>query len=102
MELLYKKIIFDELEKLEITLSESINSDIELATEVSGHIVNSGGKRIRPAICILVAKTLGYSKSDLIRLASSIELLHTATLIHDDVVDESLIRRGKELSLIHI
>ena len=53
MELLYKKIIFDELEKLEITLSESINSDIELATEVSGHIVNSGGKRIRPAICIL-------------------------------------------------
>ena len=96
MELLYKKIIFDELEQLEITLSESINSDIELATEVSGHIVNSGGKRIRPAICILVAKTLGYSESDLIQLASSIELLHTATLIHDDVVDESLIRRGKE------
>ena len=96
MELLYKKVIFDELEKLEITLSESINSEIELATEVSGHIVNSGGKRIRPAICILVAKTLGYSESDLIRLASSIELLHTATLIHDDVVDESLIRRGKE------
>ena len=57
MELLYKKIIFDELEQLEITLSESINSDIKLATEVSGHIVNSGGKRIRPAICILVAKT---------------------------------------------
>ena len=96
MELLYKKVIFDELEKLEITLSESINSDIELATEVSGYIVNSGGKRIRPAICILVAKTLGYSESDLIQLASSIELLHTATLIHDDVVDESLIRRGKE------
>ena len=96
MELLYKKVIFDELEKLEITLSESINSDIELATEVSGYIVKSGGKRIRPAICILVAKTLGYSESDLIRLASSIELLHTATLIHDDVVDESLIRRGKE------
>jgi len=96
MELLYKKAIFDELEKLEITLSESINSDIELATEVSGDIVNSGGKRIRPAICILVAKTLGYSESDLIQLASSIELLHTATLIHDDVVDESLVRRGKE------
>ena len=96
MGLLYKKIIYDELEKLEITLSESINSDIELATEVSGYIVNSGGKRIRPAICILVAKTLGYSESDLIQLASSIELLHTATLIHDDVVDESLVRRGKE------
>ena len=96
MELLYKKVICDELEQLENTLTESICSDIELATKVSGYIVKSGGKRIRPAICILVAKTLGYSKPDLIRLASSIELLHTATLIHDDVVDESLVRRGKE------
>ena len=96
MELLYKKVICDELEQLENTLTESINSDIELAMKVSGYIVKSGGKRIRPAICILVAKTLGYSKPDLIRLASSIELLHTATLIHDDVVDESLVRRGKE------
>ena len=96
MELLYKKVICDELEQLENTLAESICSDIELATKVSGYIVKSGGKRIRPAICILVAKTLGYSKPDLIRLASSIELLHTATLIHDDVVDESLVRRGKE------
>ena len=96
MELLYKKVIRAELEQLENTLAESIYSDIELATKVSGYIVKSGGKRIRPAICILVAKTLGYSKPDLIRLASSIELLHTATLIHDDVVDESLVRRGKE------
>ena len=96
MELLYKKVISDELEQLENTLTESIDSDIGLATQVSGHIVNSGGKRIRPAICILVAKNLGYSQPDLIRLASSIELLHTATLIHDDVVDESLVRRGKE------
>ena len=96
MELLYKKVICNELEQLENTLNESINSDIELAMKVSGYIVKSGGKRIRPAICILVAKTLGYSEPDLIRLASSIELLHTATLIHDDVVDESLVRRGKE------
>ena len=96
MELLYKRVICNELEQLENTLNESINSDIELAMKVSGYIVKSGGKRIRPAICILVAKTLGYSEPDLIRLASSIELLHTATLIHDDVVDESLVRRGKE------
>ena len=96
MELLYKRVICNELEQLENTLNESINSDIELAMKVSGYIVKSGGKRIRPAICILVAKTLGYSEPNLIRLASSIELLHTATLIHDDVVDESLVRRGKE------
>ena len=96
MDLKYKKLISKELEDLELKLSESINSDINLATEVSNHLVSSGGKRIRPAICILVAKAFGYKGKDLMRLASSIELLHTATLIHDDVVDQSLIRRGKE------
>ena len=96
MELIYKKLIEEELAELEISLNNSINSEIELATEVSNYLVGSGGKRIRPAICILVAKALGYSGNDLIKLATSIELLHTATLIHDDVVDESQIRRGKE------
>ena len=96
MDLKYKKLISKELEDLEIKLSESINSDINLATEVSNHLVSSGGKRIRPAICILVAKAFGYKGENLVRLASSIELLHTATLIHDDVVDQSLVRRGKE------
>ena len=96
MELKYKKLISKELNELENNLSSSVGSEIELATEVSSYLVNSGGKRIRPAICILVAKAFDYSGNDLIRLASSIELLHTATLIHDDVVDESLMRRGKE------
>ena len=96
MDLKYKKLISKELEDLEIKLSESINSDINLATEVSNYLVSSGGKRVRPAICILVAKAFGYKGEDLMRLASSIELLHTATLIHDDVVDQSLVRRGKE------
>ena len=96
MELKYKKLISKELTELENNLSSSVSSEIELATEVSSYLVNSGGKRIRPAICILVAKAFNYSGNDLIRLASSIELLHTATLIHDDVVDESLMRRGKE------
>ena len=96
MELKYKKVISEELETLESSLALSVSSEIELATEVSNYLVNSGGKRIRPAICILVAKAFGYSGDDLIRLASSIELLHTATLIHDDVVDESQMRRGKE------
>ena len=98
MELKYKKLISKELNELENNLRSSVSSEIELATEVSSYLVNSGGKRIRPAICILVAKAFDYSGNDLIRLASSIELLHTATLIHDDVVDESLMRRGKEVS----
>jgi len=96
MELIYTKLIGDELEDLESTLNKSVSSEIELATEVSKYLVSSGGKRIRPAICILVAKCLNYKGKDLTRLASSIELLHTATLIHDDVVDQSLMRRGKE------
>ena len=96
MELLYKNIIKDELLQLEETLTSSISSDINLATEVTGYVVDSGGKRIRPVICILVAKMLNYKGSQLTKLASSIELLHTATLIHDDVVDQSVTRRGKE------
>jgi octaprenyl-diphosphate synthase len=96
MELLYKKIIQKELQQLEDALSSSISSDINLATEVTQHVVGSGGKRIRPVICILVARMLNYKGSELIKLASSIELLHTATLIHDDVVDQSSTRRGKE------
>ena len=96
MELIYKNLISAELEELELNLINSISSDVQLATEVSRYIVSSGGKRIRPVICILVARALNYPGSELIRLASSIELLHTATLIHDDVVDESLLRRGKE------
>ena len=96
MELLYKEIIQNELQQLEDTLASSISSDINLATEVTQHVVNSGGKRIRPVICILVAKMLNYKGLELIKLASSIELLHTATLIHDDVVDQSATRRGKE------
>ena len=96
MELIYKDLISDELKELEISLLESISSDVNLATEISNYLLVSGGKRIRPSICILLAKVFNYEGNDLIKLAASIELLHTATLIHDDVVDESLIRRGKE------
>jgi len=96
MELLFKEIIKEELEELEISLLSSIGSDVDLATEVTQYVVDSGGKRIRPVICILVAKMLNYKGSELIKLASSIELLHTATLIHDDVVDQSSTRRGKQ------
>ena len=88
--------VSSEIKDLEDSLIRSINSDISLATKVSSHLVNAGGKRIRPLICILTAKAFGYSGKELIQLASAIELLHTATLIHDDVVDESISRRGKE------
>ena len=90
-----QKHIKEDLKELELQLKESISSDVELATEVSSYIVKAGGKRIRPTITILVAKALKYRGKELINLATAIELLHTATLIHDDVVDQSEIRRGK-------
>ena len=90
-----QKHIKEDLKELELQLKESISSDVELATEVSSYIIKSGGKRIRPTITILVARALKYRGKELINLATAIELLHTATLIHDDVVDQSEIRRGK-------
>ena len=96
MELNPYKNIETELSELEMVLQHSIYSDIKLATEVSSYIISSGGKRIRPILAVLVAKTLAYKGKELINLAAAIELLHTATLIHDDVVDESEVRRGKK------
>ena len=89
-------IIKEELRLLENKLIEFISSEITLATEISEYIVASGGKRIRPTLCILTGKALSYEEENLINLSAAIELLHTATLIHDDVVDESLFRRGKQ------
>ena len=88
--------IAKEIKSLEIKLSGFITSEIKLATEVASYLIDSGGKRIRPILCILTGKALGYEKDDLITLACAIELLHTASLIHDDVVDNSEIRRGKK------
>jgi len=92
---LAKNQIQKDLMKLERELDKSLISDINLATEISNYIISSGGKRIRPLISLLVARCLGYSGKYLMSLAASIELLHTATLIHDDVVDKSDTRRGK-------
>ena len=88
-------LINEDLKELEISLNESLSSEVSLATEISNYMISSGGKRIRPLISILIARSLGYSGNKLIDLATAIELLHTATLIHDDVVDNSKIRRGK-------
>jgi len=88
--------ISKEVKSLEIQLTKYLASEIKLATEVASYLIDSGGKRIRPILTILIGKAMGYEKDDLITLASAVELLHTASLIHDDVVDNSEIRRGKK------
>ena len=93
-ESIYKlsEVDFQAVNKL---IPEQLTSDVTLVEEIGQHIVQSGGKRLRPLIVLLVARCCGYSGKDHILLAAIIEFLHTATLLHDDVVDKSSLRRGK-------
>ena len=73
-----------------------LHSDVALVSQVGEYIISSGGKRLRPALVILSAQTFGYQGKQHYDLAAVVEFIHTATLLHDDVVDESELRRGRE------
>ncbi|MGV3345620.1 octaprenyl diphosphate synthase [Enterobacteriaceae bacterium LUAb1] len=77
------------------TILEQLNSDVSLINQLGYYIISGGGKRLRPMIAILAARTLNYRGTHHIAIAALIEFIHTATLLHDDVVDESDMRRGK-------
>jgi len=77
-------------------ISTSLESDVALVSQVSQYIVMSGGKRLRPLIVLLAARALGYEGEQHVRAATIIEFIHTATLLHDDVVDSSSRRRGQD------
>ncbi|MFA3759384.1 octaprenyl diphosphate synthase [Yersinia sp. 2544 StPb PI] len=77
------------------TILDQLNSDVVLINQLGHYIISGGGKRIRPMIAVLVARALHYQGSKHITVAALIEFIHTATLLHDDVVDESDMRRGK-------
>lgn len=79
----------------ELILSKA-GSDVEMIPEVANHLISSGGKRLRPMITLAAATMFGYQGDGHIKLATSVEFMHTATLLHDDVVDESDMRRGKK------
>ena len=83
----------DAVDKL---ISASLESDVSLVSQVSEYIVMSGGKRLRPLIVLLASRALAYEGEQHIRAAAIIEFIHTATLLHDDVVDSSARRRGKD------
>lgn len=76
-------------------IHEQMQSDVALVKQLGLYIVNSGGKRIRPMLALLAARALGYEGDKHITLATIVEFIHTATLLHDDVVDESALRRGE-------
>lgn len=77
-------------------IRSSLHSDVALVRQVSEYIIHSGGKRLRPMLVVLAAKALGYAGSSHHALAAVVEFIHTATLLHDDVVDASDMRRGRE------
>lgn len=77
-------------------ITERLRSDVVLVNQIGQYIVNGGGKRLRPLVHLLTARAAGYSGRDHVQLATIIEFIHTSTLLHDDVVDESARRRGKE------
>ncbi|PRD45974.1 polyprenyl synthetase [Phyllobacterium phragmitis] len=78
----------------ELILSKA-GSDVEMIPEVANHLISSGGKRLRPMLTLASARMCGYTGDGHVKLATSVEFMHTATLLHDDVVDESDLRRGK-------
>ena len=77
-------------------IQEQVDSDVALINQLGFYIVNSGGKRLRPLLTVLAARALNIQTNEHHTLAAIIEFIHTATLLHDDVVDESTMRRGRE------
>src|SRR4051812_7999794 len=82
-------LVSQEQEAVNQLIRESLHSKIKLINQISEHIIKSGGKRLRPLLVLLSAKAFGYEGFSHIQLAAIMELLHTASLLHDDVVDHS-------------
>ncbi|WP_341667791.1 octaprenyl diphosphate synthase [Alcaligenes sp. SDU_A2] len=88
--------IADDMKALDVVIRARLNSDVVLIRTIGEYIVSAGGKRMRPALLLLVARALGYQGGTHHLLAGVVEFIHTATLLHDDVVDESDMRRGRQ------
>lgn len=91
---LLQPVLRDDMEAVDRVLREALHSDVALIRKVAEYIIAGGGKRLRPALLLLTAHACGYSGTHHHTLAAVVEMIHTATLLHDDVVDESSLRRG--------
>lgn len=87
-------LIADDMRALDGVIRERLHSDVVLVRQVAEYIIGAGGKRLRPALVLLTSGACGYSGAHHTELAAVVEFIHTATLLHDDVVDESELRRG--------
>jgi octaprenyl-diphosphate synthase len=91
-----RSLVQSDLEAADRFICTELKSDITLINELVDYVINCGGKRIRPLVVLLSARAFNHPKSHHIELAAAIELIHTATLLHDDVVDSSALRRGQD------
>lgn len=91
-----RSLVAEEITAVDRLIKARLYSEVILINQLSQYIIGSGGKRLRPVIALLSAKAVGYNETQHIDVAAIIELIHTATLLHDDVVDSSKMRRGRE------
>ncbi len=89
-------VIAADMQAVDAAIRTQLHSDVALVSQIADYIISAGGKRIRPALVLLMAKAWGYQGEDHYKLAAVVEFIHTATLLHDDVVDESDLRRGRK------
>jgi len=85
-----------DMREVDAVIQRRLASDVALINQISHYIISAGGKRIRPMLVLLFSKALGFTGPERFELAATVEFIHTATLLHDDVVDESALRRGRE------
>ncbi len=90
-----QKLIAEDMQAVDRVIRDQLHSDVVLIRQVAEYIIGGGGKRLRPALVLLSAGALGYRGNAHHTLAAVVEFIHTATLLHDDVVDESALRRGR-------
>lgn len=92
-----RQLLHDDLVELDRVIRQDLSSDVLLIRQVSEYIIAGGGKRIRPVLCLLCGRIAGFKEGNLLhKMAAMVEYIHTATLLHDDVVDESGLRRGRK------
>ena len=89
-------LVAHDMQAVDEVIAKRLNTGVPLVAQVSQYILSAGGKRLRPALLLLMCGTLGYTQAQRFNLAAVVEFIHTATLLHDDVVDESTLRRGRE------
>jgi octaprenyl-diphosphate synthase len=88
-------LVSADMDRVNAVILARTGSEVTMIPEVAKHLINSGGKRLRPILTLALARLTGYAGDGHIKLAAAVEFMHTATLLHDDVVDESELRRGR-------